>query len=55
MQTWQKVSQSLHQQAAQTQGAAEGGDSSETSAPDADADGDEDVVEGEIVDEGGSS
>jgi molecular chaperone DnaK len=55
MQAWQKVSQSLHQQAAQTQSSAEGGDSSETSAPDADADGDEDVVEGEIVDEGGSS
>ena len=55
MQAWQKVSQTLHEQAAQTQSAAAGGDSSETSAPDAEADGDEDVVEGEIVDEGGSS
>jgi molecular chaperone DnaK len=55
MQVWQKVSQSMHEQAAQTQSAAGGGDSSETSAPDVDADGDEDVVEGEIVDEGGAS
>ena len=55
MQAWQKVSQQMHEQAAQTQSAAAGGDSSETSAPEADADGDEDVVEGEIVDEGGSS
>ncbi|MGI8616817.1 MAG: molecular chaperone DnaK [Actinomycetota bacterium] len=57
MQAWQKVSQALHEQAAQAQGAAASGDSSEASAPDADADadGDEDVVEGEIVDEGGSS
>ncbi|MDP9118824.1 MAG: Hsp70 family protein, partial [Actinomycetota bacterium] len=54
MQAWQKVSQSMHQQAAQTQSAAEGG-GEEASAPDADAGGDEDVVEGEIVDEGGSS
>ena len=55
MQAWQKVSQQMHEQAAQTQSAAAGGDSSETSTPDADADGDEDVVEGEIVDEGGAS
>jgi molecular chaperone DnaK len=55
MQVWQKVSQSMHEQAAQAQSAAQGGDSSETSAPDAEADGDEDVVEGEIVDEGGAS
>jgi molecular chaperone DnaK len=55
MQAWQKVSQALHEQAAQAQSAAAGGDSSETSAPDAEADGDEDVVEGEIVDEGGAS
>jgi molecular chaperone DnaK len=55
MQAWQKVSQQMHEQAAQTQSAAAGGDPSETSAPDAEADGDEDVVEGEIVDEGGSS
>jgi hypothetical protein len=59
MQVWQRVSQSMHEQAAQAQSAAgegaSGGDSSETSAPDAGADGDEDVVEGEIVDEGGAS
>jgi molecular chaperone DnaK len=53
MQAWQKASQALHEQAAQAQSAAPGGDSSEN--PDADADGDEDVVEGEIVDEGGAS
>jgi molecular chaperone DnaK len=55
MQAWQKVSQTMHEQAAQAQSAAQGGDSAETSAPDAEADGDEDVVEGEIVDEGGAS
>jgi molecular chaperone DnaK len=56
MQAWQKVSQALHEQAAQAQSAAAAGDSSETSTtPDADVDGDEDVVEGEIVDEGGTS
>ncbi len=55
MQAWQKVSQQMHEQAAQTQSAAAGGDASETSAPEADVDGDEDVVEGEIVDEGGAS
>jgi molecular chaperone DnaK len=55
MQAWQKVSQTMHEQAAQAQSAAQGGDSSETSEPDAGADGDEDVVEGEIVDEGGAS
>jgi molecular chaperone DnaK len=55
MQAWQRVSQTMHEQAAQAQSAAQGGDSSETSAPDAEADGDEDVVEGEIVDEGGAS
>jgi molecular chaperone DnaK len=55
MQAWQKVSQQMHEQAAQAQSAAAGGDSSETSAPDAEAEADEDVVEGEIVDEGGAS
>jgi molecular chaperone DnaK len=56
MQAWQKVSQALHEQAAQAKSAAAAGDSSETSTtPDADVDGDEDVVEGEIVDEGGTS
>ena len=55
MQVWQRASQSMHEQAAQAQAAAgEGGD--EASAPDSGADdGDEDVVEGEIVDEGGTS
>jgi len=59
MQVWQRVGQSMHEQSAQSQSAAAGGDSSETSAQDAEADadaeGDEDVVEGEIVDEGGAS
>ncbi len=55
MQTWQKVSQEMHEQAAQTQATAGGGDSSGTAAPEAGADDDDDVVEGEIVDEGGDS
>ncbi|HWL91806.1 MAG TPA: Hsp70 family protein, partial [Actinomycetota bacterium] len=55
MQTWQKVSQQMHEQAAQAQSTAAGGDAPGTEAPAADADGDEDVVEGEIVDEGGTS
>jgi molecular chaperone DnaK len=55
LQVWQRVSQSMHEQAAQAQAAAgAGGD--EASVPDSGADdGDEDVVEGEIVDEGGTS
>jgi molecular chaperone DnaK len=53
MQVWQRASQSLHEQAAQAQAAA-GGGGDEASAP-SDQDGDEDVVEGEIVDEGGAS
>ncbi|MGH2640846.1 MAG: molecular chaperone DnaK [Actinomycetota bacterium] len=54
MQVWQRVGQSMHEQAAQAQAAGGGGD--ETSAPDGEQpDGDEDVVEGEIVDEGGTS
>jgi molecular chaperone DnaK len=53
MQIWQRVGQSMHEQAsAQSQPAADGG---EASASDADADDDEEVVEGEIVDEGGAS
>ena len=53
MQVWQRVGQSMHEQAAaQTQPTADGG---EAPASDADADDDEEVVEGEIVDEGGSS
>jgi molecular chaperone DnaK len=52
MQVWQRVGQSMHEQAAQAQAAAGG----ETSAPAGEQpDDDEDVVEGEIVDEGGSS
>ena len=55
MQVWQKVSQSLHEQAAQAQAA--GGDGEASSAPteDGEQESDDDVVEGEIVDEGGSS
>jgi molecular chaperone DnaK len=56
MQAWQKAGQSMHEQAAQEQAAAAGGGPSETSAPgNGDTSGDEDVVEGEIVDEGGAS
>jgi molecular chaperone DnaK len=55
MQVWQKVSQSLHEQAAQAQ--ATGGAGEDASAPteDGEQESDDDVVEGEIVDEGGSS
>ncbi len=54
MQVWQRVGQSMHEQAAQAQATADGGD--ETSAPAGEQpDDDEDVVEGEIVDEGGAS
>jgi molecular chaperone DnaK len=54
MQVWQRAGQSLHQQAqAQQQAAAEGGGEGTSAAPD--EGGDEDVVEGEIVDEGGGS
>ena len=56
MQVWQKVSQSLHEQAAQATAAAEGGaGAGEASTPDGEQESDDDVVEGEIVDEGGSS
>ncbi|MGH2556758.1 MAG: Hsp70 family protein, partial [Actinomycetota bacterium] len=53
MQVWQRAGQALHQQAAQEQqaSAADGGEA--TSAP-SDEGGDEDVVEGEIVEEGES-
>jgi molecular chaperone DnaK len=52
MQVWQRAGQALHQQAQQE--AAAGGGGEETSAA-PDEGGDEDVVEGEIVDEGGGS
>jgi molecular chaperone DnaK len=57
MQVWQRVGQSMHEQAAQAQAAAgEGSGGDETSASAGEQpDDDEDVVEGEIVDEGGSS
>ena len=55
MQVWQRAGQSMHQQAAQeSQAAAAGGGSEGTSAASGE-DVDEDVVEGEIVDEGGAS
>ena len=55
MQVWQRVGQSMHEHAAQAQAAA-GGDGDETSASSGEQpDDDEDVVEGEIVDEGGAS
>jgi molecular chaperone DnaK len=54
MQVWQRVGQSMHEHAsAQTQAAGAAGD--EATASEADAGDDEEVVEGEIVDEGGSS
>jgi molecular chaperone DnaK len=57
MQAWQRAGQSLHQQAAQQQqAAAAGGGGGDTSgASPGEGTGDEDVVEGEIVDEGGAS
>src|ERR687898_245412 len=56
MQVWQRAGQTMHQAAQQQQAAAAAGGGAETSAPEAGAaDGDEDVVEGEIVDEGGGS
>jgi molecular chaperone DnaK len=54
MQVWQRAGQAVHQQAqAQQQAAAAGGGEGTSAAPD--EGGDEDVVEGEIVDEGGGS
>jgi molecular chaperone DnaK len=55
MQVWQRAGQSIHQAAAQEQQAAAAGGGGEASTPDEGPDGDEDVVEGEIVDEGGGS
>jgi molecular chaperone DnaK len=55
MQVWQRAGQSLHQAAAQQQQAAAAAGGGDTSAPSEEAAGDEDVVEGEIVDEGGAS
>jgi molecular chaperone DnaK len=55
MQVWQRAGQAMHQEAAQQQEAAAAGGGAGASTPDAGADGDEDVVEGEIVDEGGAS
>jgi molecular chaperone DnaK len=55
MQVWQRAGQALHQQAAaQQQAATGGGGEASTSGPE-EGSGDEDVVEGEIVDEGGAS
>jgi len=56
MQVWQKVGQSMHEQAAQTTGAAGGEGGGAASTPgDGEQESDDDVVEGEIVDEGGAS
>lgn len=57
MQVWQKVSQSMHEQAAQATAAAEGGGGGEAASTpgDGEQESDDDVVEGEIVDEGGAS
>ena len=55
MQVWQKVSQSLHEQAAQAQAAGGDGEAASTPTEDGEQESDDDVVEGEIVDEGGSS
>ena len=56
MQVWQKVGQSMHEQAAQATSAAggEGGEAASTPGDD-EQESDDDVVEGEIVDEGGAS
>jgi molecular chaperone DnaK len=54
MQVWQRAGQSLHQQAQQQQAAAGGGGEASSPGPE-EGSGDEDVVEGEIVDEGGGS
>jgi molecular chaperone DnaK len=56
MQVWQRAGQSLHAQAQQQQQAAAAAGGGEASSPGPDeGSGDEDVVEGEIVDEGGGS
>jgi molecular chaperone DnaK len=55
MQVWQRAGQSMHQQAQEQTAAAAGGGGEGTSGQPSGEDGDEDVVEGEIVDEGGGS
>jgi molecular chaperone DnaK len=56
MQVWQRAGQSLHAQAQQQQQAAAAAGGGEASSPGPEeGSGDEDVVEGEIVDEGGGS
>ncbi|HET6792234.1 MAG TPA: molecular chaperone DnaK [Actinomycetota bacterium] len=55
MQVWQRVGQSMHEQAAQAQAAAGGGGDETSASSGEQPDDDEDVVEGEIVDEGGAS
>jgi molecular chaperone DnaK len=55
MQAWQRAGQSMQQAAAQQQQATAAAGGGDTSAPSEEAVGDEDVVEGEIVDEGGAS
>jgi molecular chaperone DnaK len=54
LQVWQRAGQALHQQAAAQQQTAPGGEEASAPGPD-EGSGDEDVVEGEIVDEGGAS
>jgi molecular chaperone DnaK len=54
MQVWQRAGQSLHQQAQQQHAAAGGGGEASSPGPE-EGSADEDVVEGEIVDEGGGS
>jgi molecular chaperone DnaK len=55
MQAWQRAGQSMQQAAAQQQQATAAAGGGDTSAPSEEVAGDEDVVEGEIVDEGGAS
>jgi molecular chaperone DnaK len=59
MAVFQRIGQSMYQQAQtaseQQQAAAGGGDGSQAQAGTAGSEGDDDVVEGEIVDEGGAS
>jgi len=55
MQVWQRAGQSMHQAAAQEQQATAAAGGGDSSTPTDGTEGDEDVVEGEIVDEGGAS
>jgi molecular chaperone DnaK len=56
MQVFQRVGQAMYQQQqAEPQAASQGGTAGASSAPDGPAESDDDVVEGEIVDEGGAS